>query len=164
VKYGIVSGVIPAHLPYSAPIQEACTERDFSAFLTYAVAWRETIRGEIAGLWVPLTAATVVSGDGGHGLCQLTSSWPNPGWETPETNVCWAIDHYLKPDMDWLAGKGLTGEALIRGTAAAFNAGLGAAWDGHIERNDFDAYTTGNDYAADVLSVYNALVERRTFT
>jgi len=151
--HGIDSGKIPTQLIYAEIIQKAADDANVSALLCYAIANRETLRGQRAGSW---DAASVVSADGGHGLFQLTSSWPSD-WADPSANTAYAIAHFIKPAMDWLVEQGLEGDALIKGIAASFNAGLGAAWNAHVSQNDFDACTTGNDYASDVLANYLAL-------
>jgi hypothetical protein len=159
MEHGIEAGTIPNHLPYAIDIQAGCEEHNFSPALTYAVAWRETIRGELNGSWC---AATVLSGDGGHGLFQLTSSWPENNWQDPKANTSFAITKFLIPSMNWFLDQGLTGEALIRCIAASFNAGIGGAWNAHLEGN-VDLVTTGNDYAADVFQIYTAIIEGKEF-
>jgi len=157
MQFGIEAGIIPSHLPYSSPIQEACQAADLSPALAYGIAFRESIRGELAGLW---TAATVVSGDGGYGLFQLTSSYPK-NWDQPRANADWALSQFIKPALTFFSAQGLTGEALIRCIAAAFNAGLETAWEAHNNGN-VDACTTGCDYAADVFAIYSAIIAGRT--
>lgn len=152
MRWGLAGGPIPQHLPYAAQIQSACEDRNFSPLLAYAIAWRETIRGEVDGNW---TAATVVSGDGGHGLFQLTSSYP-PDWADPSANATYALDRFLIPDATyWVTRTSIRGDDLVRCLAASFNAGLGGAWAGH-EKGNVDLYTTDN-YAADVLRQYQRL-------
>jgi hypothetical protein len=154
MKFGIAAGPIDTGLPYGLEIQHRCDHYGFSSPLAYAIAQRETIRGQIAGQW---DARTIVSGDGGHGLYQLTSSWPNPGWDDIDTNIDWALVHYLIPAMTTFANEGLQGENLVRIIAAAFNEGIGAAWTYHKQGN-VDLGTTGHDYASDVLAQYLRIV------
>jgi hypothetical protein len=152
--YGIEGGPIPLRLPYAQPIQSGCQVFNFSPCLAYAIAWRETIRGEKAGLWP--SAVNVVSGDGGHGLFQLTSSWPSD-WESINANIAYALSHFLVPTMHFFAGAGQRGEALIRCIAAAFNEGTQTAYLDHLLGN-VDIGTTGHDYASDVLAQYQRLI------
>jgi len=156
---GIEAGHIPKNLPYAAEIEAACMASGFSPALGYAIPWRETIRGQVAGLW---TASSVISPDGGHGLYQLTSSYPSD-WLQPTANARYALDHFLIPALVEFRGKGLLGEALIRCIAAAFNAGPGPAWEAHLAGN-VDNCTTGHDYAQDVFQVYNAIVLGHSFS
>lgn len=159
MRYGIVAGTIPGHLPYASIVQTAAEQENFSAALPYAVAWRETIRGERNGKW---NAASVISGDGGRGLFQLTSSYPDD-WERPDRNCHYALEHFLKPARDFFVAEGLLGEALIRCIAASFNAGIETAWEAHLA-GDVDRCTTGCDYAADVFHVYSAIISGHPFS
>lgn len=159
MQHGIVAGTIPHALPFAGVIQAAADAAGFSAALAYGVAWRETIRGQKYGQW---NAATVVSTDGGHGLFQLTSSYPDD-WREPESNARYALDNFLKPARDFFVAKGVLGEALVRCIAAAFNAGTETAWEAHL-RYDVDSVTTGHNYGADVFRVYHAIINRQSFT
>jgi hypothetical protein len=153
MRWGISGRPLALDLRYAAPITQAAIELDFPPLFLYAIAYNETIRGEIDGQW---DAATVVSSDGGHGLCQLTSWWPNPGWDDPYTNAHYAVLDWLLPDSErWFAQIGATGETLVRCAAASFNAGWSNAWTGHLQGN-VDLLTT-NDYGATVLQTYNNL-------
>src|SRR6266567_741831 len=91
-----VSGApIPSDARYADAINLAAVELDFPPNLAYAIANRETIRGERNGKW---NAATIVSFDQGHGLFQLTSWWP-ARWDGPKTNAHWAIVRWLQPSL-----------------------------------------------------------------
>lgn len=158
MRDGIMSGRIPMQLPYAKAIQAAADTNNESAALMYGIAQRETIRGQRAGLWI---ASTVVSPDGGHGLFQLTSSYPSD-WQQPQSNACYAAEHFIAPARAFFVAKGLLGESLIRCIAAAFNAGLETAWAAHLD-GDCDACTTGGDYGADVFTTYNAIVHNQPF-
>jgi len=151
--YGISGSPIPAHLPYAAPIQAACQDANFPPCLAYAVAWRETVRGEKNGSW---NAVTVVSGDGGRGLFQLTSSYPSD-WENLNGNIAYALAHFLVPSLHFFAGTGLRGDDLLRCVAGSFNEGEGQAlldhWAGNV-----DLGTTGHDYAQSVQSNFHRLI------
>ena len=148
---GISGGPLAADLLYAAAVTSG-SGSIFSPLLAYAVAFRETIRGELAGLW---NAASVISGDGGYGLMQLTSSHPSD-WIDPSANVRYAIATFLYPAYDfWWGEMKFVGSDLVRGIAAEYNAGRGQALAGHAA-GDLDTYTT-DGYAADVLAQYTRL-------
>lgn len=149
--YGISGTALPAHLPFAPNIQRACETPagNFPPCLAYPVAWRETIRG-------CKNPVTVVSSDGGHGLYQLTSSFPID-WDDVDANIRYALEYFLKPSLVFFADRGLRGDGLIRCVAAAFNEGQGTAWLNHLAGN-VDLGTTGHNYASDVLSNYHRLI------
>jgi hypothetical protein len=151
--YGISTAPIPAHLPYAAPIQGGCTVAVFPGCLAYAIAWRETIRGQLEGLWP--SAVSVMASDGGRGIFQLTSSYPTD-WLDVASNIRYALSYFLVPSLHFFAGSGLRADALVRMVAAAFNEGAEAAIFDHLLGN-VDIGTTGHDYASDVLSNYYKL-------
>jgi hypothetical protein len=153
MKWGIMSGNLDQSLPYAIPITYVCKNADFPIAFAYAIAWHESIQGEVNGKW---TASTVVSGDGGHGLFQLTSSYPED-WSNALANTEWALDEFLLPDVAvWVNEFGLSGEPLIKCVAASFNAGLGGAEAGHA-RGDVDLYDTDH-YGARVLAIYQNII------
>lgn len=157
-RWGISGAPIPEHLLYSVPVTSACFDKNFPPVFAYAVACRESIIGEMNGKW---NAAAVVSSDNGHGLFQLTSWWPDPGWDDPATNAHYAVVDWLLPDtIRWFREYGLTGDALIKCAAASFNAGYGAASAAH-ERGNVDAVTSDN-YGAGVLEIYHNLLDKGT--
>ncbi len=152
MRNGIGAGPLPDGLLYREPITQACAAPPtFSPLVAYAIATIETIGGEQAGSW---DAATIVSADGGHGLFQLTSSFPST-WEDPLANADYAVVHFLYPAEVFWAEKGFQGDDLVRCIAAEFNAGRGGAEQGHAE-GDVDKFTT-NHYAARALAHYTAL-------
>lgn len=152
--YGISGKPIPKTLPYAATIQAPCVELGFSPCLAYAIAWRESISGEVNGAW---DARTILSGDGGHGLFQLTSAFPE-GWENEDVNVRYALSTFLVPALHQFARRGLLGDDLARLVAASFNAGERAAWEAHLAGN-VDLATTGNDYSSSVLLNFHRLIK-----
>ncbi len=166
MMHGIAGGPLPASLPFAPPIQRACAEypNGFSPVLAYAIAFNETIGGQLAGLWPD--AATIISPDGGHGLFQLTS-WVPAGWSDPLENARMAVAHWLAPAAHyWTTSWQLTGPDLIRAIAAEFNAGRGdysptgrGALGGHY-RHDVDLYTTDH-YAMRALEHYQRLISNR---
>lgn len=109
MMYGILGVPVPAHLVYAEEINAACGDF-FPPCLAYAVANRETIRGERGGLW---RAATVVSPDGGHGLFQLTS-WVPDDWADPARNAFWAVSRWLSRTSSILLKSVLLGGLLPR--------------------------------------------------
>lgn len=148
MRNGLSAGPIPVVLPFAAEIERACeaVPNGFSPMVAYAIKLNET------GLNDP---PTIQSADGGHGLMQLTSSWPT-NWQQPYANALWAVEFYLVPAETYWAGQGMQGDDLVRCIAAEFNAGRGGAMDGHRIGN-VDAYTT-NGYAARALKHYHLLV------
>ena len=154
MKWGLSGANVPNVLRYSDAVNEAAWTVGFSPVLAYAVAWHESISGEVDGLWP--CAAKVVSGDGGHGLFQLTS-WVPEDWADPFRNAYYAVADWLNLDATrWFREYALTGDALVRCTAASFNAGFGRALKAH-ELGDVDA-VTANRYGDAVLKIYTQLV------
>lgn len=151
---GIVATSLNPSLRYAPAINEACMRPygSQSPLLCYAIAWRESISGEIAGLWE--SAADVISSDGGHGLFQLTASWPF-NWDSAYVNACYAIDDYINPAETFWAEKE-QGDKLVLCMAAEFNAGRTLALKGY-DLGDVGRFTTDN-YAAAVLGFYQNLV------
>jgi hypothetical protein len=154
-----MSGIIPINYRYAWPIQSAADNVKTSAFLLYAIAETETIDGELAGMW---DAASVVSADGGHGLFQLTSSYPS-FWEDPRTNAQYAAANFVIPAWSfWATRYDLVGDALVRAVAAEFNAGRANALAGYTEHGDVGFYTTKQNgttsYDRVVLGHYHELL------
>jgi hypothetical protein len=154
MKYGIRNGIsgapVPTSLPYSNNINDAAIQTDFSPIFLYSICWHESIQGEVDGFWDD--ASTVISNDGGHGLAQLTSSYPTD-WADPTANAQYAVTNFLLPDMAvWTEQFGVTGDILIKCVAASYNAGLAGAEEGHSQ-NDVDLYTT-DEYGQAVLNIY----------
>lgn len=152
MQFGISGKPIPPALRYASAINKACGDT-FFPLVAYAIACNESIVGEIAGKW---NACTVCSADGGHGLFQLTSSWP-AAWDDPDANARYAVQHFLYPALlQWrVNAPNVLGDDLVRAIAATFNAGFGLAWDGH-KRGDVDLYTTDR-YGQRALSYYRSL-------
>ena len=154
--YGLSGAPIPATLPYAAPVNAACYEANFPPPLLYSIGAIETILSETTG-WIESvapgkTAATYVSGDGGHGVFQLTSSFP-PNWDDPEANAAYAIHVFLFPAVHHWAAFNYQGADLVRLAAATFNEGLTEAIKDHAAGNvDLD---TTDHYAARALACYN---------
>lgn len=154
MRWNIAGKDIPETLLYGREINRAAHMADCPPALLYAVCYHETIVLEVAG---KINAATFVADDNGHGLAQLTSWWPNPGWDQPLTNAFYAAKDWLMEDAPkWFRLCGFTGETLVRCVAASYNAGFGNAWKGHLNGN-VDEYDTDN-YGAAVLKIYQSLV------
>jgi hypothetical protein len=149
MRNGLSAGPLPAalNLPYAADIERACEQAPtFSPIVAYAIKINET------GYDDP---PTIVSDDGGHGLFQLTSSFPSD-WQEPYSNAYYACQHFLIPAETYWSGLGYQGDDLVRCIAAEFNAGRGGAMRGH-DAGDVDEFTT-NHYADRALTNYTALL------
>lgn len=147
MRNGIVATPLDLSLQCAQQINAACIAGDFFPYVAFAIKWNETAN-------LP-DAATVVSGDGGHGLFQLTSSFPL-NWADPYENALYAVDEFLKPAERYWAHE-LQGDDLVRAIAAEFNAGRTQAIEGH-ERGNLDLYTT-NNYAARALVTFHKLLD-----
>lgn len=160
MRWGISGDPVPDNLPYAHAINRAFMAANLSPLFGYAVASVETISGEVNGSW---NAATVISGDGGHGLFQLTFAYPH-NWQDPEANAAFAVDNWFtKAEAGgfplWTAPPyNLTGEPLVKCVAASWNAGPAQAIQGHDE-GDVDKYTAGGDYGERVLQNYLKLAQ-----
>ena len=156
--YGISGAPIPPALPYAAAVTAACLHENMPPCLLYAIAWRESISGEVNGQWPD--AATVVSSDNGHGLCQLTSSWPDD-WADPVANVNYAIEEFvLSAIRYWHGLQKFSGDTLVLLVSATFNEGLGAAEKYHAQGN-VDAGAS-DSYGHGVLANYQKLIAGET--
>jgi hypothetical protein len=160
VRYGISGAPIPGGLlggglAYADAITLAALELDFPPILAYAVANRETIRGQRAGLW---NASSVLSPDGGRGLFQLTS-WAPDQWRMPYVNAHWAVVRWLAPSLTHYAiVHRKRGDDLIAATADAFNSGAAAICALCEEGRNPDIATTGGNYGRDVTACFHALL------
>jgi hypothetical protein len=155
MRWGLSGQPLPEGLAYGSEISAACAAANFPACFAYAIAWRETIRGERNGKW---DAATVVSADGGHGLFQLTSYVPN-GWSDPLTNAEAALKYWLLPNVNSFYDRfGLRADALVKAAADAFNRGYGAVSADVSAGRDPDRASAGGNYGSDVLAQYHRLV------
>jgi hypothetical protein len=157
--FGVSGAGLPAGLQFGVPIEAAAVAAEFPPCWLYAHGWQETIK--VAG-WIGTlgkTPATFISDDGGHGIFQLTASYP-PNWQDPQANATYAIQNFLKPAIAyWNQTHGLTGDALIKCVAAQYNAGAGGAQAGYAE-GDVGKYTThtnGVSYSDLVLKYFRQL-------
>jgi hypothetical protein len=146
VRNGIVGTPLDLAARFAQPINAACAAANWFPYVVAAIQHNET-----NGL---ANAATVISDDGGHGVMQLTSSYP-PNWAEPYANVLYAIDNFLQSAETYWARE-LQGNDLIRAIAAEYNAGRSQAIAGH-EAGNVDLYTT-NDYGQRALGTYLKLL------
>lgn len=165
MELGLAGDPYPATLPYASAINTAATSRKFWPCVLGAVLWQESVGPEVSGWLVETygpgtTAANVVSGDGGHGIGQLTSSYPDD-WANPLVNATYALDAFLLTALQyWAIHVKLQGDDLLRALAAEYNAGRVAAIKGHIN-GDVGLETThdehGVSYSDNVLAHYQKL-------
>lgn len=155
---GISGNTVDNTLPFGQIVNNACVaiSDPFWPAVAYAIAWRETIYGQTQGWW---DAQTVISKDGGHGLFQLTTSFPD-NWAEPSANAVYALQNFLVPAVKYWAPKGFASWSLVKLVAASFNAGIGGAEKGHNVGN-CDAFTTGADYGSAVVRVAQELLAHK---
>jgi hypothetical protein len=152
VIFGISGAPVPDTFPFAAIFN---AERTVPPLLVASIAWRETLCTMSAN-----DAQVCVSGDGGHGIMQLTASFPYD-WTQPEMNIGYAVDTFLEPALQhWHGLYQEVGDRLVKLVAATYNEGLGAAVKYHAQ-GDVDLGTT-NDYGAGVLAIYTSLRDNRT--
>jgi hypothetical protein len=153
--YGISGAPIPMELPFSQEVTNAASVRQMPPCFIYAFAWRETIREYGAGSAGKMSD----NNDGGHGLFQLTESYPD-NWADPTMNALYAIDYFIKPALDYWHGlENFCGDTLVLLVAATFNEGLGKARQYHAQ-GDVDAGTT-DEYGHGVLGYYKNMIAGR---
>lgn len=146
MRHGIVATPLDLSMPFAQQINSACVTTDFFPYLVAAIQHNETAN-------LP-DAATVISDDGGHGVMQLTSSYP-AGWVEPYVNILYAIDEFLRPAETYWS-MDFQGDDLVRAIAAEYNAGRTAVINGHAE-GDLGKYTT-NNYDQRALATYRKLL------
>lgn len=144
---------------YSDTVLKVASEEQVSPFLIVAIMERESHSGDALTPTGPTG-----TGDSGHGrgLMQLddrTKGGTFHGaviadgrWQDPYWNMKAAVVDHIKPDQSYFTGKGLTGDALLRATVAAYNTGAGNVWKSIQAGKSPDTTTAGGDYSADVLS------------
>jgi soluble lytic murein transglycosylase-like protein len=136
--------------PFAGESNGVAFEANFPPAWLYAHAWQESIREDGAA------SATVISSDGGHGLMQLTSSYPDD-WTDPRANLQYALSTFLYPAIDYWHGLyNYSGSVLMLLVAATYNEGLGAAKKWHSQ-GDVDGGTT-NEYGHRIVATYGALI------
>lgn len=157
--YGVSGAGLPSGLPYGDAIQAAAVAANFPPCWLYAQGWQETIK--VAGWLQSMGKAPddYISFDNGHGIFQLTSSWPDD-WTDPNANAAYAIAHFLQPAVTfWHTTYQMVGDDLVRSVAAEFNAGRGGAESGHRDGDvgKFTTHTGGIAYSDLVLKYYHQL-------
>ncbi len=155
--YGLSGKSVPSSYLYADVINQAAISKGVSPIAMYAIAWRETLG--VAG-WIKATygvdPADFISFDGGHGVFQLTASYP-PDWNDVLQNALYAIDDFYEPYLqDWLA-RGYTGTTLLQLAADDYNAGDTPVDIAH-KAGRADSATTGGNYGSDVVLSYNNLL------
>lgn len=154
MRYGILAPNVPAAFPFAEAFNQVGQYAGVSPCLLAAHGYVETLE-----VLPPEEARTYLSYDGGHGIMQLTSSFPTD-WQTVVSNLVWAANQFIIPALEtWYHDYGYTGDTLVRCEAATFNAGLNAALRGHFQGN-VGMYTTtseGITYDVRVLNAYKTL-------
>lgn len=170
MRNGISGASVPLDLVYAGDVNAATLAISFSPLLTYAIAEVETIEGQLRGEW---NAATVVSGDGGHGVMQITpedwwstemrAEWASTNWQVPHDNITFALKWFLTDaEKFWSEYQGQQGIALVRCISAEYNAGRSNALKGHAS-GDVGLYTfheNGLSYPDHTALNYNALLAK----
>lgn len=110
-----------------------------------------------------------VVGDHGHGrgVFQVDdrshAAWlrrhgaDGPGGIPPVPAAAAYAAALLRDNLAFGRSKGLAGDALLKFSLSAYNAGAGGAWRGLQERGDSDARTAHGNYARDVLDRLRAV-------
>lgn len=144
MRDGIAGGPTPSSIPFADDFDEAGAEFNLSPILLAAIAAQESGYDPNA-----------VSDDGGHGLMQLTSSYPD-SWADPLANILYACAYFIVPAYAYWVGQGLQGDDLIKCVGASYNAGLQGAIDAHAS-GDVDSGTTDN-YGARLVAGYHKIL------
>lgn len=160
MRDGISGGPLSEKHEYATIVNALSDAGGVSPLLVYAIRLNETSEGfPPNGLQGGADPETGLMPDGsyaGHGIMQLTSSWP-ADWKDPEANFRYAIEEFIAPEWArWVTETGLQGEGLVRAIAASYNAGYGGAFAAHA-RGDVDAVTT-NRYGERALEHYRQLL------
>jgi len=154
MRYGIAAPPVPAAFPFASEFNTVGQFTGVSPVLLAAHAYVETLCVLPAD-----EARTYLSYDSGHGLMQLTSSFPSL-WQDAATNIGYAANQFIIPALEqWYHDYQYTGDTLVRCEAATYNAGLSAALRGHFQGN-VGMYTTTSDgvtYDVRVLNAYKTL-------
>lgn len=171
-RWGISGAPLPAEFPFAVEITNACTAKNFPPCLVGAVKANETSASTDPkimqiGTWPGSDYLTNAAGTGpdtenaaGHGIFQLTSSWP-ANWDDPQASALYAIERFLQPAIDFWTANGFSGDNLVKAVCASYNAGQGAAWNYHVRYNDVDGVppnSTTNRYGARGVAAYNTLI------
>jgi hypothetical protein len=154
---------------YATEIDKVAREFGVDPAIIFGIGARETAWGHSRSLDRTGPAGRGDRGHG-HGLIQIDDRYHRPfiktgKWKNALENLRYGIGTVWIDYGRQLAKRhGLTGLPLIRATCAAYNAGPGNVSKAIDRGHGVDYYTTGRDYAADVLSwagVYQADQARR---
>ncbi len=145
MKDGLKGGPVPDSVPFHGLFDDAGLDFDISPLLLAAIAKQESDYDP-----------NILSADGGHGLMQLTSSFPDR-WRDPYVNLDYACAEFLIPIMAHWRPLGFVGDDFVRLVGASYNAGLSGAAKGHSE-GDCDLYTTDR-YGDRLVAGYHALAD-----
>lgn len=156
----IAGKLVPARHEYAESVNELSAAANVPPCLVYAIRLNETSEGDPPTVLEdganPDTGLLPNGDNAGHGIMQLTSSWPSD-WANPSSNIEYAIAHFIKPDLEQaVIDTGLQGDGLIRFVGAAYNSGYGAALRNH-NLGDVDLGDT-NRYGDRVLKHFNDLI------
>jgi hypothetical protein len=161
--WGISGSPVDEGLPFGREANLVGVKCEFPPCWLYGHGWIETIAeyGLSAATRLqngadPATGLMPDGSNAGHGIMQLTSSWP-PNWEDSAANFVYAVDNFLMPAVKYWHGLyGYAGSTLVLLCAATFNEGLDAAKSDHAAGN-VDAGTT-NEYGHRVVSAMEQLL------
>lgn len=150
MRDGIDGGPLASRHEYAAIVNGLSLGFNVSPLLVYAIRLNETSEGD---------PPDILSNDGGHGIMQLTSSYPS-NWTDPTANISYAIAHFIEPDwQSWKeADPSLAGDDLIRCIAVGYNAGFGTALAAH-RAGDVDRVSYSGHYGVDAVRNYHALLD-----
>lgn len=160
MRDGISGAELASKHEYAAIVNQLAIGAGVAPLLVYAIRLNETSEGfppdGLQGGADPKTGLMPDGSNAGHGVMQLTSSWPSD-WEDPAANIGYAIEHFIAPAWkDWVGIFAIKGDDLIRCIAASYNAGFDAARKAHIA-GDVDAVTTDR-YGDRALEHFHALL------
>jgi len=142
--------------PYAATILAVAEETGVDPFIIAAIGQRESRWG------TALDASGRGDNGHGHGIMQIDDrtwgSWlASNDWADPYTNIRKGAE-IMGQNLDYFAGKGLTGDELIAAAAAGYNHGPGAVW-GNIREGGMGAVDLGTahgNYGGSVLASSSA--------
>jgi soluble lytic murein transglycosylase-like protein len=140
--------------PYAATILAVAEETGVDPFVIAAIGQRESRWG------LALDANGLGDSGHGHGLMQIDdrtwASWIAANdWADPYVNVRKGAE-IMGQNLDYFAGKGLTGNDLIAAAAAGYNHGPGAVWRNIQAGISPDMGTANGNYGGSVLASSSA--------
>jgi len=136
--------------PYAATILAVAEETGVDPFVIAAIGERESRWG------LTLDANGLGDSGHGHGIMQIDDrtwgSWlASSEWWDPYVNVRKGAE-IMGQNLDYFAGKGLTGNELIAAAAAGYNHGPGAVWRNIQSGISPDTGTAHGNYGGSVLA------------